>query len=91
VVVNPITNRIYVPNLLGRNVTVIDGATNSTTTVGADAYPFAAVVNPITNRVYVANAGSNNVTVITDAPTEDTKVRHLTTCQVIRPRWRSRR
>jgi len=75
VVVNPITNRIYVPNLLGRNVTVIDGATNSTTTVGADAYPFAAVVNPITNRVYVANAGSNNVTVITDAPTEDTKVR----------------
>ncbi len=33
--VNPVTNKIYVANSSGNNVTVIDGATNSTTTVTA--------------------------------------------------------
>jgi len=31
--VNPTANKIYVPNLSGGNVTVIDGATNSTASV----------------------------------------------------------
>ena len=31
--VNPVTNKIYVANSAGNNVTVIDGATNDTTTV----------------------------------------------------------
>ena len=30
--VNPVTNKIYVANYNGGNVTVIDGATDSTTT-----------------------------------------------------------
>ncbi len=30
---NPVTNKIYVANYGSNNVTVIDGATNSTTTV----------------------------------------------------------
>jgi YVTN family beta-propeller protein len=50
---------------------VIDGATNSTTTVAAGTYPCAVAVNPVTNKVYVANANSNNVTVI-DGATNNT-------------------
>ena len=33
VAVNPVTNKIYVVNYTSNNVTVIDGATNDTTTV----------------------------------------------------------
>jgi len=32
VALNPVTNKIYVANFSSNNVTVIDGATNSTTT-----------------------------------------------------------
>ena len=38
------------------NVTVIDGATNSTTTVQVGIKPQAVAVNPVTNKIYVANA-----------------------------------
>ena len=49
-------------------MTVIDGATNATTTVTAgSATPWAVAVNPVTNKIYVANYGSNNVTVIDGA------------------------
>ena len=37
--VNPVTNKIYVANYDSDNVTVIDGATNATTTVAAGAQP----------------------------------------------------
>ena len=76
--VNPVTNKIYVANTDSNNVTVIDGATNATTTVAAGAHPCAVAVNPVTNKIYVANHGSNNVTVI-DGATNDTTtvaVRH---------------
>jgi YVTN family beta-propeller protein len=73
--VNPVTNKIYVVNNGSSNVTVIDGATNDTTTVAAGTSPYAVAVNPVTNKTYVANSGSDNVTVITDAPVNDTKVR----------------
>ncbi len=46
---------------------MIDGATNSTTTVSVGSTPYAAAVNPVTNKIYVANRGSNNVTVIDGA------------------------
>jgi len=39
VAVNPVTNKIYVANSNGTTVTVIDGATNSPTTVNAGANP----------------------------------------------------
>ena len=70
VAVNPVTNKIYVANQNTANVTVIDGATNATTTVpaGTTAAPgvLAVAVNPVTNKIYVANKGSN-VTVIDGA------------------------
>jgi len=70
VAVNPGTNKVYVANRGSDNVTVIDGATNTPTTLDAapadpawDA-PRAIAVNPGTNKVYVANELSNDVTVM---------------------------
>ncbi len=55
-------------------MTVIDGATNSTTTVSAGTGPVSVAVNPVTNKIYVANSGSNNVTVIDGATNSTTTV-----------------
>jgi YVTN family beta-propeller protein len=65
VAVNPVTNKIYVANFSDNNITVIDGATNSTATVPVGATPQALAVNPVTNKIYVAN--SFNVAVIDGA------------------------
>ena len=74
--VNPVTNRIYVstqgnqflsPGTIdggNASVTVVDGATNKTTTIETGASPHAVAINPVTSRGYVANRGSNNVAVI---------------------------
>jgi YVTN family beta-propeller protein len=65
---NTTSNKIYVANFASNTVTVIDGATNNTTTVAVGAVPVALAVNPATNKVYVVNYGSDTVTVI-DAAT----------------------
>jgi YVTN family beta-propeller protein len=69
--VNPSTNKIYFANpsdypTVGGNNTVLmlDGATNTSTSLTVGNTPAAIAVNPVTNKVYVANSGSNNVTVI---------------------------
>jgi YVTN family beta-propeller protein len=67
IAVNIALNKIYVANQGSNNVTVIDGATNSTTTVPVGTRPSAIAVNPVTATAYVANAGSNDVTVISGA------------------------
>ncbi|UCG43859.1 MAG: hypothetical protein JSU73_04370, partial [candidate division WOR-3 bacterium] len=46
VAVNPVTNKVYVANREGGNVTVIDGATHDTLTVAAGSQPCAVAVNP---------------------------------------------
>src|SRR5256884_530428 len=74
VALNPVTNKIYVANANSNNVTVIDGATNTTTTVSAGTNPAAVAVNPVTNKIYVANQGSANVTVIDEATNTTTTV-----------------
>ncbi len=70
VAVNASTNKIYVSNNCGNDpscnstgtVTVIDGATNSTTTVSTGAYyPYALAVNPVTNKIYVENDCGNDL------------------------------
>ena len=70
VALNPITNKIYV-GTSDNTVTVIDGATNNTTTVPVGNYPAAVAVNSVTNKIYVVNQNSNTVTVI-DGPTNNT-------------------
>ena len=49
--VNPMANKIYVANEGSNNVTVIDGATNTTTTVGVGTEPSGVAVNPVTSRI----------------------------------------
>jgi YVTN family beta-propeller protein len=69
VAVNPVTNKIYIANSGSNNVTVVDGATNTFTTI-TDIHattPVAIAVNSLTNMVYVANSGSNNVSVFSGA------------------------
>ena len=57
-VVNPVTNKIYVTNYNSNSVSVIDGTTNTvTTTIAVGANPNGAAVNSITNNIYVANSG----------------------------------
>jgi YVTN family beta-propeller protein len=73
VAVNTVTNQIYVANG-GADVTVIDGATNNTTTVPAGTNPVAVAVNSVTNQIYVVNEESNNVTVIDGATNNTTTV-----------------
>jgi YVTN family beta-propeller protein len=72
--VNPVTNKMYVTNPNSNNVTVIDGATNTTATVATGTTPVAASVNTITNKIYISNAGSSNVTVIDGATNATTTV-----------------
>jgi DNA-binding beta-propeller fold protein YncE len=78
VVVNPVTDKIYVSSGDSQNLWVIDGATNTLTsipivTAGGDEGPFGMAVNTITNRIYVASGAvtmidgySNNTTRIID-------------------------
>ncbi len=90
VAVNPMTNQTYVANQFcggapcpsPGTVTVIDGATNGTTTVNVGVYPNAVAVNPTTNKIYVANRCGNDlnchslstVTVIDGATNNTTNV-----------------
>jgi len=67
VAVNATTNKIYVANYNSNNVTVIDGATNRTTTASAGGNPFAVAVNSATNKIYVADSGSNDLAIIDGA------------------------
>jgi DNA-binding beta-propeller fold protein YncE len=57
VALNSTTNKIYVSNNGSSSVTVIDGATNSTTTVSSPDMQdlWGVAVNPVTNKIYVAN------------------------------------
>ena len=79
VAVNPNTNKIYVANTNPDNpssVTVIDGATNNTTTVNTTTvvgeFSVAVAVNSVTNQIYVVNGGG--VTVIDGATNNTTTV-----------------
>jgi len=75
VAVDSQTDFIYVANAgdsqngTPGNVTVINGATNATTTLSDPnaVIPVAVAANSVTNKIYVANSGSNNVTVINGA------------------------
>ena len=72
VAVNPVTNRIYVASEFSNSVTVIDGATNATTSIPVGTRPEFIAVNPVTNKVYVNNALDATLTEIdgaTNAPT----------------------
>ncbi len=68
--VNPVTNKIYVVNKCGNDLTcnslgtvsVIDGVTNAITTVNVGAHPYFAGVNTVTNKIYVPDNCGNDPT-----------------------------
>jgi YVTN family beta-propeller protein len=72
VAVDSVTNKIYVANTCGNDptcgsgspgtVTVIDGATNNTTTVNVGVYPYFAAVDSVTNKIYVSNYCGSDLT-----------------------------
>jgi YVTN family beta-propeller protein len=64
IVVNPVTNRIYVADKDNNDVTVINGADNTKTTVSVGNAPVALAVNTRTNKIYVTNSASNTITMI---------------------------
>jgi YVTN family beta-propeller protein len=64
VVVNPLANRIYVANYLSNNVTVINGATQTTSTVAVGASPVGMAVDAEAGKVYVGNSQGSSVSVI---------------------------
>jgi YVTN family beta-propeller protein len=62
-VINSITNKIYVTNRHSNSVSVIDGVTNTVIkTIAVGSHPTVADVNPITNKIYVVNNGNGNGT-----------------------------
>jgi YVTN family beta-propeller protein len=81
---NRATNQIYVANYTGNNVTVIDGATNSTTTVTAGQSPYDVRVNPLTNKIYVSNFCGNDPSCVSNGTVTviDGATNHTTTVNV---------
>ncbi len=74
VVVNPVTNTIYVMSLeeggslANGAVTVINGSTGAiTATIPVGATPIQIAINTVTNKIYVLNYSDNTVTVIDGA------------------------
>src|ERR1039458_9673563 len=61
--INPVTNKIYVVNHHSNTVSVINGATNTvTTTINVGAYPAYGDINLVTNKIYVVNNGNGSGT-----------------------------
>ncbi len=88
--VDAVTNNIYVGNTGDNTVTVIDGATNSTTTVlpvgSQSPYTFGMAVNSVANRIYVTNpsgSAGGSVSVIAGAPPSALQFVAVTPCRVV--------
>ncbi|MFI5117261.1 MAG: YncE family protein [Terriglobales bacterium] len=63
VMINPLTNKLYVPNRRDGTVSVINGATNVVTaTIPVGAHPTYGDINILTNRIYVVNNGNGQGT-----------------------------
>ena len=66
--VNSVTNKIYVADLSGSSVTVIDGATDTTRNISIAPGPVAIALNASTNMVFASNLSSaGTVSVINGA------------------------
>ncbi|MGB7759479.1 MAG: YncE family protein [Bryobacteraceae bacterium] len=69
---NPGTNQVYVGNLVGKTLTVIDGATYAATVVPLGGMPGNLLVDTITNKVYVNT--EDRITVLDGRTHATTKV-----------------
>ncbi len=64
VAVNQTTNTVYVANELSNNITVIDGPSNTASTLPTGSKPRFIAVNSVMNEIYVTSATDGTVTVI---------------------------
>jgi YVTN family beta-propeller protein len=65
IAVNPVTHKVYAAGYSSSTVTVLDGATNTSTSPAyPQPQPWSVAVNPVTNTIFVANNASNTVSVI---------------------------
>ena len=63
VVINPLTNKLYVPNRRDNTVSVINGVTNTVIkTISVGSHPTYGDVNVLTNKIYVVNNGNGQGT-----------------------------
>ena len=61
--INPVTNKIYVPSRHDNTVSVIDGVTNTVTkTISVGSHPTYGDINLVTNKIYVVNNGNGQGT-----------------------------
>jgi DNA-binding beta-propeller fold protein YncE len=75
VVVNTVTNKIYVGNWAGHSVTVIDGVTDNTEEVGVPQTDVLGLaVNQVTNKIYVTDDSTDAFTVIDGTTLSTTSV-----------------
>ncbi len=67
ITVNTTSNRVYVSNMSGTSVSIIDAGTNSVTgTVSTGSTPIGIAANSTVGSIYVANFGANTVSVIAE-------------------------
>jgi len=89
VAVNQTTNMVYVADNDVATLTVINGATNTATTIPVGSALAGVAVNPATNTIYALNAGSpGSVTVINgagNAITTTIQLPHLATYIAVNP------
>ena len=64
VAINMENHKVYTPNWFTANVTVIDGYTNSTSTIKVADGPNGLTIDPMTEDVYVLCAWANKMTII---------------------------
>src|SRR3974390_3370152 len=58
IVLNPVTNKVYVASPVNDNVTVIDGSNNTVTaTVAVPTSVQYLAINTVTNKIYAPNGG----------------------------------
>ena len=68
IVLNPVTNKLYVSNWANQSVTVIDAATDITTSVHVPQIDVLGLaVNSVTNKIYVTDDASDTMSVIDGA------------------------
>ncbi len=72
ITVDSVTNKIYVANSGDSSITIIDGATDSTSSDKLPFSPQGLAVNPVTNKIYVG--GNNDSLAVLDGLTGKTAI-----------------
>lgn len=83
IVVNPVTNKIYITNAYDSTLTVIDGATNTLASVPVGAGPTVVTANLSINHVYTVNPRDNTITVVAGAGASALQFVSLAPCRLV--------